>query len=116
MSIRLSPKHGVNPALMKCPLCFQNTGVALLGHLAGDAQAPYLGTRDTEPCAECMEHMKMGILLLEREGDTITGTRWVITHEAAARAFPGFDFSKGVAYIEPGAARKMGLYKSLDSE
>lgn len=41
-SIRLSPKHGVNPALVACFICGEDTNeIALLGRLRGeDREAP----------------------------------------------------------------------------
>lgn len=40
-SIRLSEKHGVNPSLIVCTLCGEETGeLALLGKLKDDAEAP----------------------------------------------------------------------------
>ena len=52
--IILSKKHGVNPSMMICPICDETTGIALLGKLKGDAEAPrqILGTH---PCKECEE-------------------------------------------------------------
>ena len=33
MSVRLSPKHGLNPSLVVCPICGEPTSIALLGRL-----------------------------------------------------------------------------------
>lgn len=38
--IRLSEKHGVNPSIIKCPLCNGDVGIALMGKLKGDVEAP----------------------------------------------------------------------------
>lgn len=38
--ITLSPKHGVNPSLLRCICCGKDYGVAMLGKLKGDAEAP----------------------------------------------------------------------------
>lgn len=117
MNIKLSPKHGLNPTLLACPICFKETGVGLVGRLPGDAQAPRR-SRDRQPCAECTEHMAMGVLLVEatRQGNdesttATTGRRWVITPEAAQRMLLLLDPGQRVAYIEPEAAQKLGLYK-----
>ena len=39
-SIKLSPKHGVNPSILRCICCGDSYGVAMLGKLKGDAEAP----------------------------------------------------------------------------
>lgn len=36
-SIKLSPKHGVNPSVTHCECCGKEIGVALFGRLKGDA-------------------------------------------------------------------------------
>lgn len=64
MSIRLSEKHGVNPSLDLCFLCNEPKGVALLGRLPGDAEAPRQAVFDEEPCDKCLEWMKQGIILI----------------------------------------------------
>lgn len=51
--ITLSPKHGVNPSLLKCPICGKEYGLALFGRLKGDAEAPKQTTG--EPCDECQQ-------------------------------------------------------------
>lgn len=50
-SIPLSPKHGVNPSLMRCPICHKDMGIALFGKLKGDIEAPkYV---DGDLCDDC---------------------------------------------------------------
>lgn len=39
-SIKLSPKHGVNPSVLHCICCGKDYGVAMLGKLKGDKEAP----------------------------------------------------------------------------
>lgn len=39
-NITLSPKYGVNPSLLKCPICGKDMGVALMGKLKDDVEAP----------------------------------------------------------------------------
>lgn len=51
-SITLSPKHGVNPSVMQCPICHKDTGVALFGKLKGDEEAPKYVTEQM-PCNDC---------------------------------------------------------------
>lgn len=38
--IKLSPKHGVNPSVLHCTCCGKDYGIALLGKLKGDKEAP----------------------------------------------------------------------------
>ena len=39
-SITLSPKHGLNPSILHCECCGKDYGLALLGRLKDDAEAP----------------------------------------------------------------------------
>ena len=67
--LRLSPKHGLNPAMTKCFWCGKHTGVALLGRVRSegdnDAEAPREIIADLEPCPECRKHFETGVLLIE---------------------------------------------------
>lgn len=57
-SIKLSPKHGVNPSVLHCVCCDKDYGVAMLGKLKGDAEAPrdlYQGL-----CNDCQEVVDQG--------------------------------------------------------
>lgn len=67
--IILSPKHGVNPSLLKCFWCGKDKGVALLGRLKGDAEAPREIIPDPEPCDACKAAMAKGVTLLEVSDD-----------------------------------------------
>jgi hypothetical protein len=62
--IVLSPKHGVNPSIMRCFYCGEEFGVALPGLLEGDVEAPRSAIWSMEPCTECETLMKSGIILL----------------------------------------------------
>lgn len=64
-SIRLSEKHGVNPTLCKCFFCGGDKGIALLGRLENDEQAPRECVMDYEPCDNCKENMSNGVTLIE---------------------------------------------------
>lgn len=68
-SIKLSPKHGVNPSVLHCICCGKDYGVAMLGKLKGDAEAPrdiYQGL-----CNDCQGVVnKGGCLFIEvRNGE-----------------------------------------------
>ena len=55
-SIKLSPKHGVNPSLRKCFFCGEQTGeLLLMGRLKGDAEAPHEAIVDYQPCEKCQK-------------------------------------------------------------
>lgn len=64
-SIRLSPKHGLNPSIETCAWCGGTKGIALMGKLKGDAEAPKYITMNYEPCDDCAEKWKMGIVAIE---------------------------------------------------
>lgn len=49
--IRVNEKHGVNPSITVCPICGKETGIALLGKLKGDEEAPRYTHGDI--CDEC---------------------------------------------------------------
>lgn len=63
-SIKLSPKHGVNPCMSKCFFCGGDKGIVLLGKLKGDAEAPHEMVFDYEPCDACKEKFAKGVLLV----------------------------------------------------
>lgn len=108
MSIRISEKHGVNPSIMVCPFCFQSMGVALMGRLEFDREAPRQIVGD-ELCRECVEYMKQGFLIRERNGDFMTGRMWVIKKDAAADMWGEEVAQRGLAYIDEETAKKIGL-------
>ena len=115
MSIKLSPKHGVNPTMGRCMWCGKPTGeIAMLGKLPGDAEAPKYSTLSYEPCDECKEVWQKGVTFIECSyerkderpaftKDTAgeeaypTGRFIVITEEAANHLFVG-DFKAGKVY------------------
>ena len=49
--VTLSKKHGLNPSITVCPICGKETGIALLGKLKGDKEAPRYIQGDI--CDEC---------------------------------------------------------------
>ncbi len=60
--IKLSPKHGVNPALDVCFWCGQERGVALFGKIdKKDSEAPKRVVTSYEPCDKCKELFSRGI-------------------------------------------------------
>ena len=98
-SLRLSPKHGVNPTLSVCFWCGEERGdIALLGRIGGraDLEAPKHAVVDFQPCDCCRRKMNMGFTLMEatecpndaapfpvQDGVYPTG-RWCVIQPAAA--------------------------------
>lgn len=94
MAIHLSKKHGVNPSLEICAVCGKKIGVALLGRLKNDAEAPG-EVRLGNLCDTCQGVVDAdGTLIIETvdgepcsKNPTRTGRIVGITHEAAERLF-----------------------------
>ena len=63
--IRISKKHGVNPSIALCAWCGKSKGIALLGKLPEDAEAPREAVFDYEPCDDCHEMWQQGVPVLE---------------------------------------------------
>jgi hypothetical protein len=64
MSLRVSEKYGVNASLELCFFCGKEKGVVLMGRLKGDVKAPISVIADKEPCDECKERMKEGVMFI----------------------------------------------------
>lgn len=64
-SIKLSKKHGLNPAIPKCFYCGEDKNELILaGKMKGDQKAPQGMVWDEQPCDKCMAHMEKGIILI----------------------------------------------------
>ena len=102
-SITLSKKHGVNPSITHCECCGKEIGIALLGKLKGDAEAPrdmYMGL-----CDDCKNVIdQKGLMIIEvRDGETgnnpyRTGRLVGITKDAKERMFK--DIENSICYME----------------
>lgn len=55
--IILSEKHGVNPSLLCCALCGKDIGIALMGRLKGDVEAPKRCC-DGRICDDCKKSLE----------------------------------------------------------
>ena len=66
-SIKLSPKHGLNPTIPVCFFCGnEKNEIALLGKIdREDSEAPRKLVMDFEPCDECKAKFAEGVLLIE---------------------------------------------------
>lgn len=70
-SIKLSPKHGLNPTIPVCFFCGEEKNeVVLLGHIGDkrkgeDLEAPRRAILDYTPCENCTKKFSEGVLLIE---------------------------------------------------
>jgi hypothetical protein len=63
--IKLHPKYGVNPTLLVCWWCQEETGwLALLG-ASYKNEAPLKMCVNFDPCPKCQEQMSRGITMME---------------------------------------------------
>lgn len=110
--ITLSPKYGVNPTITVCFWCGEDMGVAKLGKLPNDEEAPKRMIMDFTPCDKCQGYMDQGVTVIEATSEpnsycdkpiadmVFPTSRWsVITHDAASRIY-GDDCGNKVA-MEP---------------
>lgn len=100
-SIKLSPKHGVNPSVPTCFWCGEAMNMLVLfGRLPNDKEAGmHCGPVSYEPCDKCKEQWDQGILLMEAgtspqsdgqpelHGAYPTGRYMVMRPEAVERVF-----------------------------
>ena len=68
--INLSPKYGVNPSVLHCFICGKETGLALLGKLKNDAEAPHDISNPSELCDDCKKALEKGKFILEVEDNS----------------------------------------------
>jgi hypothetical protein len=115
MNIRLSEKHGINPAVGICFFCMKDKDVILFGKMSAakkakmfpeeknydwqdpqDAEAPRRVCISKEPCSECEKWMEQGVILISvdaklsssKEDPYRTGGWCVLKDEAIERMFP----------------------------
>ena len=131
-SIKLSPKHGLNPTIPVCFFCGEpKNEIVLCGKInRKDTEAPRNMVIDYEPCDKCKEQWDKGIPLIECVTEPIdgrppiqvcedglelypTGCFAVVTLEGALRAFnlPYEQFKLGRPFLID-----KECYKSLMSE
>lgn len=88
-SIELSPKYGVNPSLLQCPVCHKDTGIALLGKLKGDAEAPkYMN----ELCDDCKKEYTVGIVVKSENNTTPTSIHLLIPKKNLQEKIRKYDY------------------------
>ena len=79
--IRVSEKHGVNPSITICPICGKETGIALLGKLKGDKEAPMRMLSD--PCDDCISKLGNDKIYILAINDQEYGTKAIIIERSA---------------------------------
>lgn len=88
-SIKLSPKHGLNPCMPVCFFCGETKNeIALLGRIGDgrkgeDIEAPMKAVLDYVPCEECQKKFAEGVLLIE-----VTNSPTYIGMPIAENAYP----------------------------
>ena len=112
-SITLSPKHGVNPSLLHCICCGNTYGVAMLGKLKDDQEAPkdiYEGL-----CKDCEGVINQGgVMVIEvKDGESgdnpyRTGRVVGVTKEFKKQ----FDINSSIVYMEELSFSK--IFKDVD--
>lgn len=98
-SILLSPKHGLNPSIVKCFWCGKDIGIALMGKLKGDVKAPKDIIESYMPCDECKEHFRQGILVAGVSNKPVVNNLPPIAHNEAGEPFY-FDSSHVVMTLQ----------------
>ena len=123
-SIRLSEKHGVNPAIPLCFFCLKPKNEILLpGKMKNDMEAPRNAVWDMRPCDECKGFMAKGIILMSvdesKSADHKNPYRsggWCVVKEDMVKRVLGKDkqlleatLRKRIAFITDEAWDKIGL-------
>lgn len=118
-SIRLSEKHGVNPSMCKCFFCGEVKGIALMGKLKGDVEAPHECIVDYDPCDTCREKMSLGVTLIEVSQEQPKDKRPALKAQGGIEVYP----VGGWAVVRPEAFSQMtnqqwsaGMKAFVDSE
>lgn len=110
-SIELSPEHGLNPSLMKCFICGKDTGIALMGKLKDDAEAPREIYNDI--CDECKKILDNdGRFILEVKDNSShdnpyrTGRLIAVSGKFAEKCKDSFNLDK-INYMEESGFEKL---------
>lgn len=91
-SIKISPQHGLNPSLVICPYCREPKGIALMGRLPQDREAPKEVVQDYEPCDKCKKLFAGNVLCLDTvETPTFEGQEPVF-QDKNVTLYPTFRF------------------------
>lgn len=69
MNIKLSSKHGLNPAIDHCFICGKDTSIILFGHIKDDKEAPK-NCCSGDLCDDCKEKLKTHAAIIEMKSKT----------------------------------------------
>jgi hypothetical protein len=111
-SIKLHPKHGLNPTISTCYFCGKEKNELVLLGNSYKEQAPKNLVINKEPCNTCKDYMNKGTLLISVKDNTDhdnpyrTGKLCVITKDAAKRIL---NIDSNVAFIEDSVWERIGL-------
>lgn len=108
-SIRLSPKHGINPSMDTCPWCGQTRGVVLLGKLKNDEEAPTKLITSYDPCDTCQEQWNSCVICLEAQTTPVAENQPPITESNNKFIYPTYRHIG----ITQSAALRLGLPTEL---
>ena len=105
--ILLSPKHGLNPSMCCCQFCGKEYGVALLGRLKNDEEAPRRVAHGV--CEDCQKVLdQKGLIVIEvRDGTTSnrTGRMVGVTYECRQKL--------GIADEHPACYMPEGIFSQM---
>jgi len=120
-SIKLHPKHGLNPSLEICYICGEDKDTIIMLGAAYKGEAPHRMCVNREPCEACVEHMRQGVIFIsvkdgqpESDNPYRTGKFAVVTENAVKRIVqPGVlqdhILKARVAFIEDQTWAMIGL-------
>ena len=93
-SIKLSPKHGLNPTVPVCFFCGKTKNeVAILGKInKQDDEAPPHMILDYEPCDECKKHMALGITFIGVTDKPVSKNQPPISKDKTGEHYPTGDW------------------------
>lgn len=94
-SIKLSPKHGLNPSIPACFWCGQSKNeIALMGKIdKEDSKAPMKLIVDYEPCDKCKELFSKGVHVIGVIDEPVIEGMFPIYNNGTEKLYPtGSDF------------------------
>lgn len=113
MSIKISKEHGINPSICLCPICRNETGIALFGKIKGDIKAPKYIIGSTL-CDKCKEQINNGkIFFVEvnasNTGEIISciGRTVIINKKDAKQILNDNEIAIGYVYIDKNNFERM---------
>lgn len=110
-SIKISPKHGLNPTISVCFFCGKEKNeIALLGRLKDDVEAPKNAVIDYEPCDECKAKFNQGITFIAVATDGPDGRPPIqVNKTTGTRLYPTGD----IVVVKEEAVRNLPIPKDL---